>query len=208
MEIYAQQSVWAAAMLAHKLNDGYFTRGRAYVERMNGKTTRTNVSLIMGALKEKSEFAQELILQGQATREYLSKVYTAKCLYSTLNEFEKQDVDAINCEKFDDVLSISSVARLISKAEELKALEGCLTQVPEDCIGAVKSRNQFEIYIVSSAYSTRYDSFIIKGIVNDKVPVMFFYKKSLPTDTTVSVKATVKRYAQDTVQFNRVTILN
>jgi len=207
--MFSQEHVWASAVLAHKLNGGYYNRSRCFREGpTNDQGRRSNTALIMSALKDHSDFAPELIQQGQTVRSYLSRVYTSKSLCATLNEFESSDAAVLGRAEFesDDVFSVANVARLIQRYDEFKATENCLSRVPEDCIGKVASRANFDMTVVSSSYSTRYDSYIVKGIVNDKVPVMFFYKKPLDSNFTVSARATVKRYNPDIVQLNRVII--
>lgn len=207
--MFSQEQVWAGAVMAYKLNGGYYNKTRCFYEgSLNKHQRRSNTALIMSALKEESDFDSELIKQGQTVRSYLSRIYTGKSLASTLNEFESKDAGLLSKTEFgtDDVFDVANVARLIQRYEEFLATEHCLSRVPENCIGEIKQRKDFDITVVSSTYSTKYDSYIVKGIVNDKVPVMFFYKKPLENNITVSARATVKRYSPDIVQLNRVII--
>lgn len=205
--MFTQDQVWASAFVAYEQNKGFYNRMRSIIESSDEKPIKSNVRLMMEMLKDDNDAFADAVESGQEVRNYLRKAFTMRSLQTTLSDFERSEVTAVNAEEFPvDGLALSGPARLVGLYRELKEYEDL--EVTENCMGKVGTRSEFNLRVTVSNYSNKYDTFIIKGVADEKYPVMFFFKKPLACGLTFKFKGTVKRYMQDLVQLNRVTLLN
>jgi hypothetical protein len=207
---HSVDNVWGAACAAQRINGSYV---KATEYRLDENTNTTvvaklrNRDIVTDILANPALLTVEDIAQGQECRKFLQQDLTLRGLKSQLTEFDLNVAKtlAVN-EEFNTAthkLELALVACLPASQETQLRVR----QAAGGYVGAVDSKVEFDVEVVSANYSQTYDIFWVTAITSDNQAVFFSYRSKLATGSWIQIKGTVKAHRDGKTQLNRVKVI-
>ena len=214
---HSVDNVWGAACAAQRINGSYVKETQhQFDENTNTMVVvkKRNRDVMSDILANPALLTVEDIAQGQECRKFLQQDLTLRGLKSQLTEFDSNVAKtlAVN-EEFDTAthkLELALVACL--PASQARAIARQETQIrvrqtTGGYVGAVESKIELDVEVVSANYSQSYGIFWVTAITQDNQAVFFSYKSKLTTGSWIHIKGTVKAHRDGKTQLNRVKVI-
>ena len=214
---HSVDNVWGAACAAQRINGSYVKetqhrfdedRNTMVVERLRNRDIMSDI------LANPALLTVEDIAQGQACRKFLQQDITLRGLKGRLTEFDTAVSKAVAVsEKFDSVThkyELAVVASLPASHQRSLARQDADSRVRQSAggyVGAVDTKIQMDVEVVSANYSHTYNIFWVTAITADNQAVFFSYKSKLITGSWITICGTVKAHRDGKTQLNRVRIV-
>lgn len=212
---WAPATVWAAAALANRTNQGEYLREPEYGVDAEGMPTRDivrqpNRVRITEALMDQSLITDADRELGARAQDWHSKNLMMRALKGTLSEFDQALQRALTVEAFSlhrhrtDIAVIASQIRAYEQGVQMQeVMEGILRE-PLAPIGAKVDAN---VTVVKSVYSQNYGVWFITAVTESRHAVFFSYRDRWPNGERLRVRGTVKAHRDLSTQLNRVRIV-
>jgi len=215
--VHSVDNVWGAACAAQRINGSYV---KATEYRLDENTNTTvvaklrNRDIMADFLTNPALLTVEDIAQGQECRKFLQQDLTLRGLKSQLTEFDLNVAKtlAVN-EEFNTAkhkLELALVACLPASQERAVARQETQSRVRQAAggyVGAVDSKVESDVEVVSANYSQTYGIFWVTAITRDNQAVFFSYRSKLTTGSWIQIKGTVKAHRDGKTQLNRVKVI-
>lgn len=211
-----QRDVWAAAVHAYNINNGYFKQPvTSCAEASEGNPVyikEANRTLADKILAIPADLTADVIEQGQKARHYLNGKFTFKALSGQLNDYERAIYNACNLEKFTNhtkfeyAVVVSSISTYHRYLREDEIAEQVNHQAPS--IGILGDKVELDIEVVNNVYSQNYGVNFITGITTLGQKVFFSFRTSAKVGQKLRIKGTIKAFRPDATQLNRAKIID
>lgn len=211
-----QQNIWAAAVHAYNVNQGYFKEPvTSCTEGTEGKPVyikEANRTIADNILKNPADLTPDVIEQGQKARHYLNGKFTFMALSGKINDYERAVYNACNLEKFthktkfEYAVVISAIASYYRYLREEEIGERINTNAPS--IGTLGEKVELDIEVVKNVYSQNYGVNFVTGITTHGQKVFFSFRTSAKVGQKLRIKATIKAFRPDATQLNRAKIID
>lgn len=214
---HSVDNVWGAACAAQRINGSYVKETQyRYDEAQNTSVVakHRNREIMQYILANPAQITVEDIAQGQECRKFLQQDLTLRGLKSQLTDFDRNVAKtlAVN-EEFDTArhtLELALVACLPESQKRALARQEVQSRVRQTTggyVGAVDSKIELDVEVVSANYSQSYGIFWVTAITQDNQAVFFSYKSKLITGSWIQIKGTVKAHRDGKTQLNRVKVI-
>lgn len=213
--VHSVDNVWGAAVAATRENGGYF-REEQWMRNATPPyiSKRRNRDIMRDILANPAVLTVEDIEQGQECRKFLQQDLTFRGLKSQLTDFDRNVARALAVtEEFNTAvhtLELALVACLPESQKRALARQETASRVRQttgEYVGAVDSKVELDVEVVSANYSQTYGIFWVTAITQDNQAVFFSYKSKLETGTSIQIKGTVKAHRDGKTQLNRVKVI-
>jgi hypothetical protein len=214
---YSVDNVWGAACAAQRINGGYVKDTEYRFDENQNRTVIAklrNREVMLSILVNPAVLTVEDIAQGQECRKFLQHDLTLRGLKSQLTEFDLNVAKTLAVsEEFDTAvhrLELALVACLPASQERALARQETQTRVLQatgSYVGALDSKVELDVEVVSANYSQSYGIFWVTAITKDNQAVFFSYKSKLTTGSWIQIKGTIKAHRDGKTQLNRVKVL-
>ena len=214
---HSVDNVWGAACAAQRINGSYVKETQyRFDENTNTMVVvkQRNRDIVTDILVNPAVITVEDIAQGQECRKFLQQDLTLRGLKSQLTEFDSNVAKtlAVN-EEFDTAihkLELALVACLPASQARAIARQETQSRVRQTTggyVGAVDSKVELDVEVVSANYSQTYDIFWVTAITSDNQAVFFSYRSKLTTGSWIQIKGTIKAHRDGKTQLNRVKVI-
>jgi hypothetical protein len=173
-----------------------------------------NRDIMTDILANPAVLTVEDIAQGQECRKFLQQDITLRGLKGKLTEFDTAVSKTIAVsESFDTVkhkYELAVVASLPASHQRSLARQDVDSRVRQTTgayVGAVDTKIESDVEVVSANYSQSYGIFWVTAITQDNQAVFFSYRSKLDTGTWIQIKGTVKAHRDGKTQLNRVKVI-
>jgi hypothetical protein len=215
--VHSVDNVWGAACAAQRINGSYVKETQyRFDEEQNTSVVakHRNREIMQSILANPAQITVEDIAQGQECRKFLQQDLTLRGLKSQLTDFDRNVAKtlAVN-EEFDTAkhkLELALVACLPESQKRAIARQETASRVRQTTggyVGAVDSKVELDVEVVSANYSQTYGIFWVTAITQDNQAVFFSYKSKLETGSNIQIKGTVKAHRDGKTQLNRVKVI-
>ena len=214
---HSVDNVWGAACAAQRMNGSYVKETQhRFDEDLNTMVVeqRRNRDIMADILANPAVLTVEDIAQGQQCRKFLQQDITLRGLKSKLTEFDSVTSRVIAiAEEFDSVkhkYELAVVASLPASHQRSLArqdVDSRVRQTTGGYVGAVDTKIESDVEVVSANYSHTYNIFWVTAITQDNQAVFFSYKSKLTTGSWIQIKGTVKAHRDGKTQLNRVKVI-
>lgn len=215
--IHSVDNVWGAACAAQRINGSYVKATEyRFDENLNHTVVarHRNRDIMADILANPAVLTVEDIAQGQECRKFLQQDLTLRGLKSQLTDFDRNVAKtlAVNNE-FNSVkhkLELALVACLPESQKRALARQETASRVRQTTggyVGAVDSKVELDVEVVSANYSQNYGIFWVTAITQDNQAVFFSYRSKLETGSWIQIKGTVKAHRDGKTQLNRVKVI-
>jgi len=214
---YSTDNVWGAACAAQRINGSYVKETQyRYDEALNTSVVAKyrNRELMQYILANPAQLTVEDIAQGQECRKFLQQDLTFRALKGKLTDFDQNVAKTLAvADEFNSAkhrLELALVACLPASQQRAIARQETASRVRQttgEYVGAVDSKVELNVEVVSATYSQTYGIFWVTAITQDNQAVFFSYKSKLETGTSIQIKGTVKAHRDGKTQLNRVKVV-
>jgi hypothetical protein len=215
--VHSVDNVWGAACAAQRINGSYVKETQyRFDEEQNTSVVakHRNREIMQSILANPAQITVEDIAQGQECRKFLQQDLTLRGLKSQLTDFDRNVAKtlAVN-EEFDTAkhkLELALVACLPESQKRAIARQETASRVRQTTggyVGAVDSKVELDVEVVSANYSQTYGIFWVTAITQDNQAVFFSYKSKLVAGSWIQIKGTVKAHRDGKTQLNRVKVI-
>jgi hypothetical protein len=208
-------TMWAAAAVADRINNGAYIKADAYKLNEHGVPTNeiqqfANRVLIKQVLGNLIPITDEDRALGRAAREWHQKTLLIKTLKGKINDFEKAVSQAVEKEDFwntQDQLAISVVASQIRSYRQGMKMDEIMEDVVRTPVADVGEKVQLRAQVIRCVYSQNYNVHFITAKTDENQMVFFSYREGLDAMTWITLRGTVKAHRPDATQLNRVKLV-
>ena len=205
---YAPDQVWAAAVMAYRVNGGFVKTAQI----QDGRTVRpANRDLVRQFLAQSEHgFTRGDIEQGRRCRQDLANVATVAALMDRSTEWDHITARMANLDRVTSDYEISVIASMPkSHAQNLAraSVDSRLRQCASDAVGVVDQVVNLRGEVVRCVYSANWNTFYVTVITDDNHQVFFAYRERIDAGRRVAFRGRVKRHADSATQLSRVKIL-
>ena len=214
---HSVDNVWGAACAAQRINGSYVKETQhRFDENLNTTVVERlrNRDIMSDILANPALLTVEDIAQGQQCRKFLQQDIILRGLKSRLTEFDTAVSKTVAVsEEFDSVThkyELAVVASLPASHQRSLARQDVDSRVRQSAggyVGAVDTKIQMDVEVVSANYSHTYNIFWVTAITADYQAVFFSYKSKLITGSWITIRGTVKAHRDGKTQLNRVRIV-
>jgi hypothetical protein len=216
-EQYPVAWVWAAAVLATDVNQGYVKEAQ-YVWDEDTQATklvkRRNRDIMMDHLQHPQDFTPEVLARGQEVMNFLRNDLTFRALKGRLTEFDASVSKVLAVEdQFHSVqhrYELAVVACLpnsVARSQVRQEADQRMAFAAPGYLAAVGSKVQANVEVLSCNYSQQYNIFWIRGITDDGHAVMFSCKNGHSAKTWLTIQGKVKAHSDNLTRLNYVKVL-
>lgn len=196
--------VWAAACMAHRLNQGYIKIDE------DAPTGQKNRSLVTQYLADTSNITDEDREQGKLVRKFY-QAYTFKILKGIkLSEFDNTAMLLSNRDTIDtsfDIAVITSLPSGYERGVKRQTVDQRIQFAKGGLIGTVGDKVSPSIEVLKSVFSQNWNTHYITGITSDDQVLFFAYKQQLEVGKQFDIYGTVKAHRDNSTQLNRVKVI-
>lgn len=208
--VYAAGTVWAAAVAAHRINEGYFKED---VWMPNAtppyRAKEANKSLVRQWVRTNNfvEVTPEDVIRGEEVRAHF-RSYMFLAIAGKLNDFQKQAYKIAEKNEFTDrdSLDLAVISCLPMVCERDVAKNDFMRQLRDSTqlTGEVGDKVEGEITVLDSRYNVNFNKYRIQAKMVDSF-VDFWYNKNIAKGTVLRIKGKIKAVrADNTTQLNYV----
>ena len=197
--------VWAAACMAHRLNQGYIKVSE------DAPAGQTNRNLLTKFLADTTQITDEDREQGKLVRAFFQG-YTFKILKGIkLSEFDNAAMLIANRDMIDtnyDVAVLTSLPATYERGMKRQTVDQRIAFAKGGLIGRVSEKVSVSIEVLKSFYSQQWNTNYITGITSDDQVLFFAFKQPLEVGKMYDLYGTVKAHRDNVTQLNRVKVLS
>ena len=201
--------VWAAAVAADRVNDGFYYKETQYNQDETIKFEPNRV-VLRRTLNENSATDADREL-GAAARAWHRGQLLMSALRRPLSEFEVTLNRAVGLDEFGletNQLEIAIIASQIRSYRTGAAHEQRMWGTDTSPMAAVGTKVECQVEVVKSVYSQNYNTNYIRAVtVDTRKVVMFTYREGWDVGSILTIRGTVKAHREDCTQLNRVKVL-
>jgi hypothetical protein len=201
--------VWAAAVAADRVNDGFYYKETQYNQDETIKFEPNRV-VLRRTLNENSATDADREL-GAAARAWHRGQLLMTALRRPLSEFEVTLNRAVGLDEFGletNQLEIAIIASQIRSYRTGAAHEQRMWGTDTSPMAAVGTKVECQVEVVKSVYSQNYNTNYIRAVtVDTRKVVMFTYREGWDVGSILTIRGTVKAHREDCTQLNRVKVL-
>ena len=198
---------WSAAQAAYRINNGYLKVPLKEGDKIVKPTNREIVTIAL--------YDHNLITDGdreaaKECRKYMMHSSTLHALKGDITEWG--EISGRVCAKDTitsnyDMAVITAMPQALAKAKKREAIEARLNSCKDGQVGQIGDKVELAVEIVRNSYSSRFNTWFVTAITEDNHAVFFAYRESLPAETHVTIRGTVKRHNDRATQLNRVKLI-
>jgi hypothetical protein len=201
--------VWAAAVAADRVNDGFYYKETQYNQDETIKFEPNRV-VLRRTLNENSATDADREL-GAAARAWHRGQLLMTALRRPLSEFEVTLNRAVGLDEFGletNQLEIAIIASQIRSYRTGAAHEQRMWGTDTSPMAAVGTKVECQVEVTKSVYSQNYNTNYIRAVtVDTRKVVMFTYREGWDVGSILTIRGTVKAHREDCTQLNRVRVL-
>jgi len=212
---YSVDDVWAAAVLADRINSGYAKETEyRWDNGVQSVVRENNRFIIMDTLQNEPDLiTDELRAAGRTLRDQLAQDLTLRTLKGKTTGFDNsiQQCLAVT-DRFYTVshrfeLAVipslpNSMRETVRRADVDSLLRGCgpISAVPG-------TKVDLAVRVVKSFYSQNYNTHFITAVTESNGAVMFTYRERFDFNTELKIRGNVREHAAELTRLNRVKVL-
>lgn len=198
---------WSAACTAYRINGGYLKQPDMIGDQIVRRTNREIVKIV---LEDPSMITDTDREQGHQCRKYMTNSTTMNALKGELSEWGQITARVCQLNEINSMYDLSVVTAMpqaLSKAQKRENTEARLARCESSPIGKVGDKIELAVEIIRNSYSAKFNTWFVSGITDSNHAVFFAYRESLPQETHVTIRGTVKRHTDSATQLNRVKLV-
>jgi hypothetical protein len=214
---YSVDDVWAAAVLADRINSGYVKETEYHLDLDTGRQSvvrETNRFVIMDTLQNHPErITDELRAEGQTLRDQLAQDFTMRALKGKTTSFDGsiQQCLAVTdrfytvSHRFELAVIPSlprSMRETVRRADVDSLLRGC-----GPIAAKPGTKVDLAVRVVKSFYSQNFNVNYITAVSGDNRAVVFTHKERFDFNTELTIRGNVREHSADSTRLNRVKVL-
>ena len=199
--------LWSAACTAYRINGGYLKLPDVIGDQVIRPTNR---EIVLRALDNPELITDADREQGLQCRKYMTNSTTMNALKGELSEWGQITARICQLNEIDSIYDLSVVTAMpqaLSKAQKRENTEARLARCEASSIGKVGDKIELAVEIIRNNYSAKFNTWFVSGITDSNHAVFFAYRESLPQETHVKIRGTIKRHADRATQLNRVKLV-
>lgn len=209
-KVYSAETVWGAAMAAHRINGGYIKDTEWDYDNSPATIKRSANKLMVKEWAREGRWdavTPEDIEKGMEVRRHFNS-YMFLALAGKLNDFQQQAYKIAQMTEFNERQSLelaicaclpSTYERDIAKKEFMNSLRES-TQL----VGNEGDKVQGEIVVLSTRYNVNFNKWLISAKMGDSY-INFWYNTNIEAGTIMNIKGKIKAVRDDkTTQLNYV----
>jgi hypothetical protein len=198
-----QSIVWAAACMAYRINDGYI--------KVLESDKKDNKTLVREIVESGMPIEDADLKQGQAVRDYISKVVTMATLKGTLDIWGQEMARASQLATIwnsYDLNVIASMPATYARYLERERVHERLTGTSTEYDARLGDKIELDVEVLENKYSQKWATYYVTVVDTDNRAWYFAHRQSLKKGQQYTIRGTVKRIADRMVQLNRVKLLD
>ena len=207
---FSADDIWGAAAYATIVNDGYlkhpkhgYDKDERYVMVKEANRDVAKKALADGIVNEEHR------VLGRKAQQFLSSRLAMKALSGRLSDFESVLAGTIALEEFivpQDKSKIGVVNSQIASYQRQVREESLTQHSVWGYVGEVGMRVDTQVTVASCYYIQQYEKFRYVAITKEGHKISFYNSKEYTPGTTVEIRGTVKKHAENVTILNRVKI--
>ena len=206
---WTAEEVWAAAALAHRVNNGYFKHDE-YGEK-GLKVKIKNFDLVKSALEDMTLVPEVDFELGRQACTHVSHRLTMKALKGRLREFDDLMTRIIQMTEFTDKnrYEIAVVASQISSYYQSKQDLEWQEKIDRNIghIAPIGEKVLIDVDVYKSVWSPNFGIYFYQGITPSRQGVWFTYRQRINEGAKVKIRGTVSKHRDFSTQINRVKLV-
>lgn len=199
--------VWSAAQAAYRINNGYLKQPEMVGDQIIRRTNREIVKIVLADLSMITDADRE---QSSQCRQYMTHSTTMTALKGELSEWGQITARICQLNEINSMYDLSVVTAMpqaLAKAQKRENIEARLARCEPGPFGKVGDKIELAVEIIRNNYSAKFNTWFVSGITDSNHAVFFAYRESLPQETHVTIRGTVKRHTDRATQLNRVKLV-
>lgn len=207
---YSAADIWGAAVYATNVNGGYikmpqyaFDENDVHIVVKIPNRDVAKQALADGVVTEQDRRV------GKEAQQFLSSRLAMKALSGRLSDFESVLAGTIALEEFivpQDKSKIGVVNSQIASYQRQVQEESLTQHSVWGYVGEVGMRVDTQVTVASCYYIQQYEKFRYVAITKEGHRISFYNSKEYTPGTTVEIRGTVKKHAENVTILNRVKI--
>jgi hypothetical protein len=214
---YSVDDVWAAAVLADRINSGYVKETEYHLDLGTGSQSvmrETNRFIMLDTLQNHPEqITNELRTEGQSLRNQLAQDLTLRTLKGKTTGFDNsiQQCLAVT-DRFYTVshrfeLAVipslpNSMRETVRRADVDSLLRGC-----GPIAAKPGTKVDLAVRVVKSFYSQNFNTHYITAVTESNGAVLFTYRERFDFNTELKIRGNVREHGTEMTRLNRVKVL-
>lgn len=202
---YSADKVWAAAVIAHRVNKGYIKATELTVPGQ-----KTNRQIMEELLSEGMELFQEDIEEGRSVRQYFSGLTFKVLEGKVLTPFLRSAMEIASKDTITDNFGVATIASLPASYSKMNARDSVDRRIKwamGGFVGQVGDKTIQTVEIVKQLWSNNYNTWYFTGI-NDEDQVLFFaHKGNFEIGDCVTIEGKVKSHRENSTQLSHVKVI-
>lgn len=208
-QTWSSEQVWAAAALAHRVNDGYVKQDE-YNE--NGQKVKIkNFDLVKSALEDMTLVPQIDFELGCAAFTHISHRLTMKALKGHLKEFDELMTRIVHMTEFTEKnrYEIAVVASQIRSYMDSKKDLEWQDQIDRSAghLAAIGDKVLVDVDVYKTVWSPNFGIYFYQGITPSRQGVWFTYRQRIKEGAAIKIRGTVNKHRDFSTQLNRVKLV-
>lgn len=210
VKTYSSDLVWAAAVVADRINGGKYVKQPEYnVEEEI--IVEPNKVLVKKVLAGDIAVTDADIELGQTIRKYLSKQMLMKTLKGKTNnsDFDQSLIKLLEAETLQstDYLELAIVASQPLAYYRLVKTEEAMEDVVREAVAEPGQRVNTRVTVIKCVYSMNYNVHFVSAKTESNRMVFFSQRIKMDVDQTYNIRGTVGEFNGETTRLRRVKVL-
>lgn len=208
-QAWTSEEVWAAAALAHRVNDGYFKHDEYGEQGMKVKIK--NFDLVKSALEDMTLVPEVDFELGRHAFTHISHRLTMKALKGHLKEFDDLMTRIINMTEFTDnnryeiAVVASQIRSYMDSKKDLEWQEKIDRSIGH--IAPIGEKVLVDVDVAKAVWSPNFGIYFYQGITPSRQGVWFTYRQRINEGAKVKIRGTVSKHRDFSTQLNRVKLV-
>ena len=202
---YEADKVWAAAVIAYRVNKGYIKSTEPAVPGQ-----KTNRQIMEELLSEGMELFQEDIDEGRSVRQYFNGLTFKVLEGKTLTPFLQNAMEIANKDQITDNLGIGTIASLpatYAKMTSRDSVENRIKWARGGFIGSIGEKTNQHIEVIKQLWSQNWNTWYYTGLTKEDQVLFFAYKGELKIGDCVTIEGKVKSHRDNSTQLSHVKVI-
>jgi hypothetical protein len=208
--------VWAAAVLADQINQGYVRETQYSIDLNTGVqqvVKETNRTVMMTSLYNPHVITDQLRQAGRELRQQLSQELTLRMLRGTTNDFDRSIQQALAVTtQFSTMTHRMEMAVIPCLPDSLRrsqnrAQTDAVLRQCQPLAADVGAKVDLRVRVVRCFFSKNHGVDFVTTITPNNCAVMFSYKQAFEANTELDIRGTVRGHGADLTRLNRVKVI-
>lgn len=203
--IYDSNMVWAAAVVAFKINKGYV---KALAPELSAH--ETNRQIIERILKDKVHISSDDIEQGEKIRQYFKGLTFKVIEGKTLSPFLQSAMQIADKETITDNLGVATIASLpatYAKMTDRDDVDRKIKWANGGFVGSLGDKTTQSIEIIKKLWSQNWGTWYYTGINGQDQVLFFAHKGELKIGDCVTITGKIKSHRDNSTQLSHVKVI-